>query len=57
MIQTRIKLVDALQVKDADKGVDVVLKCDDSGEGRGGPQQKDVLMPLVPGGKARQQKN
>ncbi|KAK9785104.1 hypothetical protein WJX73_003777 [Symbiochloris irregularis] len=47
----------AAEVNHGDKGaVDVVLKCDGSGQGRGGPAQKDVLMPLVPGGKARQQK-
>ena len=38
------------------QGVEVTLKCDGSGAGRGGPEQKDVLMPLVPGGKARQLK-
>jgi len=37
------------------QGVDVILACDGSGEGRGGPAQKDVLPPLVPGMKARQQ--
>ena len=43
-------------LEESRRGVDVVLKCDGSAEGRGGPSQKDVLMPLVPGGKARQQK-
>lgn len=38
------------------QGVDVILASDGSGEGRGGEQQKDVLPPLVPGMKARQQR-
>ena len=37
------------------QGVDVMLASDGSGQGRGGPEQKDVLPPLVPGMKARQQ--
>ena len=37
------------------QGVDVILASDGSGEGRGGPEQKDVLPPLVPGARARQQ--
>ncbi|GFR46001.1 hypothetical protein Agub_g7479 [Astrephomene gubernaculifera] len=36
-------------------GVDVALVCDGSGAGRGGGQKKDVLPPLMPGLKARQQ--
>ena len=36
-------------------GMDVALAVDGSGQGRGGPAQKDVLMPLVPGGPARRQ--
>ncbi len=39
----------------AGQGVDVELKCDGSGAGRGGPQQKDQLPPLMPGLKGRQQ--
>ena len=35
--------------------VDVALVCDSSGAGRGGKQQGDVLPPLMPGMKARQQ--
>jgi hypothetical protein len=38
-----------------EQGVDVMLASDGSGQGRGGPEQKDVLPPLVPGMKARQQ--
>jgi hypothetical protein len=34
---------------------DVMLASDGSGQGRGGSEQKDVLPPLVPGMKARQQ--
>lgn len=37
------------------KGMDVALAVDGSGAGRGGPAQKDVLMPLVPGAPARRQ--
>lgn len=37
-----------------DGGVDVALKVDGSGAGRGGKEQKDVLPPLMPGLKARQ---
>lgn len=36
-------------------GVDVSLVCDGSGAGRGGAEKKDVLPPLLPGLKARQQ--
>lgn len=39
-----------------DNGVDVTLKSDGSGAGRGGPEQKDLLPPLVPGLRPRQQK-
>ena len=38
------------------QGVDLALVSDGSGQGRGGIQQKDVLPPLVPGGKARSQR-
>ncbi|PNW71696.1 hypothetical protein CHLRE_16g665250v5 [Chlamydomonas reinhardtii] len=36
-------------------GVDVALICDGSGAGRSGKDKKDVLPPLLPGLKARQQ--
>mmetsp|Transcript_502 Transcript_502/g.1093 ORF Transcript_502/g.1093 Transcript_502/m.1093 type:complete len:289 (+) Transcript_502:82-948(+) len=39
-----------------DKGMDVALVSDGSGEGRQGLEQKDVLPPLVPGLKPRSQK-
>jgi hypothetical protein len=42
-------------LEETEQGVDVTLASDGSGEGRGGPAQKDVLPPLVPGMKARQQ--
>lgn len=38
-----------------DAGVDVFLTSDGSGSGRGGEAKKDVLPPLMPGLKARQQ--
>ena len=38
-----------------DQGVDVQLVCDGSGAGRGGSAKKDVLPPLMPGMKPRQQ--
>jgi hypothetical protein len=38
-----------------DQGVDVQLISDGSGAGRGGGEKKDVLPPLMPGLKARQQ--
>ena len=38
------------------QGVDVYLKSDGSGAGRGGEAQKDVMPPLMPGLKARQNK-
>lgn len=38
-----------------DAGVDVFLTSDGSGSGRGGGEKKDVLPPLMPGLKARQQ--
>lgn len=38
-----------------EKGQDVALVCDGSGAGRGGGPKKDVLPPLMPGLKARQQ--
>lgn len=37
------------------KAVDVALTVDGSGAGKGGPEQKDVLPPLVPGAPARRQ--
>lgn len=37
------------------QGVDVYLKSDGSGAGRGGKEQGNVLPPLMPGLKARQQ--
>lgn len=42
------------QVVPVDGGVEVALKVDGSGAGRGGTEQKDVLPPLMPGLKARQ---
>lgn len=38
-----------------EKGMDVLLVCDGSGAGRGGGDKKDVLPPLMPGLKPRQQ--
>ncbi|KAL4419968.1 hypothetical protein ABPG75_007066 [Micractinium tetrahymenae] len=38
-----------------DQGMDVALICDGSGAGRGGGEKKDVLPPLMPGMKPRQQ--
>lgn len=43
------------RIEAAAYGVDVFLLCDGSGAGRGGGEQKDVLPPLMPGLKARQQ--
>ena len=43
------------QVNEAFEGVDVELRVDGSGAGRGREGQKDVLPPLMPGMKARQQ--
>lgn len=37
------------------QGMDVALVCDGSGAGRGGGEKKDVLPPLMPGMKPRQQ--
>ena len=37
------------------RGADVALTSDGSGAGRGGAEKKDVLPPLMPGLKARQQ--
>lgn len=37
------------------EGEDVFLICDGSGSGRGGGEKKDVLPPLMPGMKPRQQ--
>ena len=42
-------------LKPTEQGMDVSLVCDGSGAGRGGGEQKDVLPPLMPGLKARQQ--
>lgn len=39
----------------APQGMDVSLICDGSGAGRGGGEKKDVLPPLMPGMKPRQQ--
>jgi hypothetical protein len=36
-------------------GMDVALICDGSGTGRGGEEKKDLLPPLLPGMKPRQQ--
>jgi len=44
-----------MQVNEVFEGVDVELTVDGSGAGRGGENQKDVLPPLMPGMKARQQ--
>ncbi|KAL4420116.1 hypothetical protein ABPG77_000287 [Micractinium sp. CCAP 211/92] len=38
-----------------EQGMDVALICDGSGAGRGGGEKKDVLPPLMPGMKPRQQ--
>ena len=38
-----------------EQGQDVALVCDGSGRGRGGDAKKDVLPPLMPGMKPRQQ--
>ena len=38
-----------------DVGVDAYLIADGSGAGRGGGERKDVLPPLMPGLKPRQQ--
>jgi hypothetical protein len=37
------------------QGIDVYLKSDGSGAGRGGGEQKDVLPPLMPGLPGRRQ--
>lgn len=42
-------------LKSTEQGMDVSLVCDGSSTGRGGGEQKDVLPPLMPGLKARQQ--
>eukprot|EP00891_Asterochloris_glomerata_P003236 jgi/Astpho2/3236/Aster-05758 len=44
------------KISSTEQGVDLALVSDGSGQGRGGIQQKDVLPPLVPGGKARSQR-
>ena len=38
-----------------EKGQDVALICDGSGAGKGGEEKKDLLPPLLPGMKPRQQ--
>ncbi|KAL3153495.1 hypothetical protein ABBQ38_011826 [Trebouxia sp. C0009 RCD-2024] len=43
-------------IQKTNEGVDVYLKSDGSGAGRGGAAQKDVMPPLMPGLKARQNK-
>lgn len=43
------------RVLPTEQGVDVQLISDGSGAGRGGGEKKDVLPPLMPGLKARQQ--
>eukprot|EP00882_Tetradesmus_deserticola_P007589 GHRQ01007993.1.p1 GENE.GHRQ01007993.1~~GHRQ01007993.1.p1 ORF type:complete len:282 (+),score=110.28 GHRQ01007993.1:546-1391(+) len=43
------------KVLPTEQGVDVQLVSDGSGAGRGGGEKKDVLPPLMPGLKARQQ--
>ena len=43
-------------IAETSQGADVALKCDGSGAGRGGSQQRDVLPPLTPGSKPRTQR-
>lgn len=43
------------QLTPTEQGEDVALVCDGSGAGRGGGEKKDVLPPLMPGMKPRQQ--
>ncbi|KAI7844463.1 hypothetical protein COHA_001966 [Chlorella ohadii] len=43
------------KLKETEQGMDVSLICDGSGAGRGGGEKKDVLPPLMPGMKPRQQ--
>eukprot|EP00879_Flechtneria_rotunda_P009985 GHRR01010441.1.p1 GENE.GHRR01010441.1~~GHRR01010441.1.p1 ORF type:complete len:279 (+),score=55.36 GHRR01010441.1:125-961(+) len=43
------------KIVQTEQGVDVQLISDGSGAGRGGAEKKDVLPPLLPGLKARQQ--
>lgn len=43
-------------IEKTDQGVDVYLLSDGSGAGRGGKAQQDVMPPLMPGLKARQNK-
>jgi hypothetical protein len=42
-------------LEESEQGMDVVLVCDGSGAGRGGGEKADVLPPLMPGLKPRQQ--
>lgn len=42
-------------LKSTEQGEEVALICDGSGLGRGGDEKKDVLPPLMPGMKPRQQ--
>lgn len=44
-----------VELKSRTLGQEVALVCDGSGAGRGGNEQKDVLPPLMPGMKPRQQ--
>lgn len=44
------------EIQKTEKGVDVYLMSDGSGAGRGGKAQQDVMPPLMPGLKARQNK-
>ncbi|PRW33509.1 Thylakoid membrane [Chlorella sorokiniana] len=43
------------KLAETEQGMDVSLICDGSGAGRGGGEKKDVLPPLMPGMKPRQQ--
>ena len=45
----------AASLAETPAGMDVTLACDGSGAGRGGGEKKDVLPPLMPGMKPRQQ--
>lgn len=44
-----------VELKSRAQGQEVALVCDGSGAGRGGDEKKDVLPPLMPGMKPRQQ--
>ncbi len=43
------------KIQMTDKGADVLLIADGTGTGRTGKEKKDVLVPLLPGLKPRQQ--